>query len=121
MTAHNAAGFAGLNLANELADFEPTPSPVAKSDPTALRELSTRAGFPSREPQPAPSKPEPKVRPLNFDARMTIRVAGEDKERFDNLTYELRTSNGDVFRQALDALEEKLKRKEGEGRAPARR
>ena len=121
MTAHNSGAFSGLNLADELADFEPTPSPVPKADPASLRELSTRAGFPSREPQPSPSEAHRRPRPLNFDARMTIRVAGEDKERFDNLTYELRTSNGDVFRQALDALEEKLKREEGEGRAPGRR
>jgi hypothetical protein len=118
MTAHNAAGFAGLNLADELADFEPA-SPVAKTDPSSLRELSTRAGFPSREPQPPKAPPKP--RPLNFDARMTVRVATEDKARFDELTYELRTSNGEVFRQALDALEEKLQRERGQGRAPTRR
>ena len=121
MTAHSSAAFSGLNLADELADFEPMPSPVAKSDPASLRELSTRAGFPSREPQPSPAVAQRRPRPLNFDARMTVRVAAEDKERFDNLTYELRTSNGDVFRQAVDALEEKLKREAGEGRAPARR
>ncbi|MEW5688193.1 MAG: hypothetical protein AB1942_25015 [Pseudomonadota bacterium] len=121
-TAAKPPGFAGLNLADELAEFAGSDTPVPKPDPAKLRELSTAAGFPSREPQPAPSKAAarpaapkaaPAPRPLNFDERLTIRVAAEDKRRFEDLVHDLRTSNGDGFRQALDALEATMKGRGG--------
>jgi hypothetical protein len=96
--------FAGLNLADDLRDFEPDASSApARPDAAALTALSERAGFPSREPRVA--KPPPIPRPLNFDARLTIRVAGPDKQRFDDLVYRLRVSNGEAFRRLLDHFE----------------
>lgn len=121
-TAAKPPGFAGLNLADELAEFGGADAPVPKPDPAKLRELSTAAGFPSREPQPATPKapiraatpkPAPPPRPLNFDERLTIRVAADDKRRFEDLVHDLRTSNGDGFRQALDALEAVVKGRGG--------
>lgn len=121
-TAAKPPGFAGLNLADELAEFAGSDAPVPKPDTAKLRELSTAAGFPSREPQPATPKaaarpPAPKAapppRPLNFDERLTIRISAEDKRRFEDLVHDLRTSNGDGFRQALDALEATMKGRGG--------
>jgi hypothetical protein len=103
MTAEKKLAFAGLSLADELKDFDPpAAAPPPKADPVKLREMSTQAGFPSREPQPLPSKPAP--RPLLYDNRLTLRVAEEDKARFEELVYRLRASNGEAFKLALDAL-----------------
>jgi hypothetical protein len=58
------------------------------------------AGF--LEPPPAPSK---RGREAQFDARLTLRVTAEDKQRFDDLAYALRAPNGEAFRQLLDHFE----------------
>jgi TfoX/Sxy family transcriptional regulator of competence genes len=39
-----------------------------------------------------------------YDNRLTLRVAEEDKARFEELVYRLRASNGEAFKLALDAL-----------------
>jgi len=96
--------FAGLNLAEDLREFEPDASTApTRPDPATLAALSDRAGFPSREPRVPKAPPTP--RPLNFDARLTIRVAQRDKQRFDDLVYRLRASNGEAFRRLLDHFE----------------
>lgn len=101
--AEKKPAFAGLSLADALKDFDPPAiASLPKADPARLREMSTNAGFPSREPQPLPPKPVP--RPLNYDTRLTLRVAEDDKTRFENLVYRLRTTNGEAFKLALDAL-----------------
>ncbi len=101
--AETKPAFAGLSLADELRDFDPPGAlQPPKVDPVKLREMSTNAGFPSREPQPLPIKAPP--RPLNYDTRLTLRVADQDKTRFEDLVHQLRTTNGEAFKLALDAL-----------------
>jgi hypothetical protein len=96
--------FVGLNLADDLREFETAmPVPRPRPDQAKVAAVSESAGFPSREPRVAKAPPPP--RPLNYDARLTIRIAEADKTRFDNLVYRLRTSNGDAFRRLLDHFE----------------
>ena len=97
--------FAGLNLADDLKEFESEPAPPSrpKPNPAALAAVSERAGFPSREPQ-AP-KPAPAVRELKYETRMTLRVTERDKRRFDDLAYRLRVANGEAFGRLLDVFE----------------
>ena len=93
--------FAGLNIADDLKAFEPDlAGAAARPDPVAMAEVSARAGFPSREPQAA--KRPASLRPLNFDTRLTVRVAARDKQRFEDLAYSLRCSNGEALRRLLD-------------------
>ena len=96
--------FAGLNLADDLREFEPSvAAPPPRPDRAKVAAVSESAGFPHREPRAA--KPAAPPRPLNYDARMTIRVASADKTRFDDLAYRLRASNGEAFRRLLDHFE----------------
>ncbi len=98
------SAFAGLNLADDLRDFE---SDIGASPPrpdrAKIEAVSERAGFPSREP--VPRKPPPMERPLNYDARLTLRVTDADMKRFHDLVYRLRSSNGAVFQRLLDTFE----------------
>lgn len=99
--------FAGLNLAEDLREFDvaPTAAPRPKPDAASLNAVSERAGFPSREPQPIKAAPIPPVRELNFETRLTIRITERDKKRFDDLAYRLRVPNGEAFRRLLDQFE----------------
>ena len=103
--------FAGLNLADDLKEFEPSAAeaPRPRLAPAALETLSDQAGFPSREPKAA--KRTPIVRAVNFDTRLSLRVTARDKQRFDDLAYALRVPNGDAFRQMLDLFEASARRK----------
>jgi len=96
--------FAGLSLADDLREFEGdvTAAPP-RPDKAKIAAVSESAGFPSREPRAAKSAAP--TRPLNYDARLTIRIAESDKTRFDDLVYRLRASNGEVFRRLLDRFE----------------
>jgi len=96
--------FAGLNLAEDLKDFElPTAARLPRPDRATVAAVSESAGFPHREPRSV--KPAAPVRPLNFDARMSLRVAEADKTRFDDLVYRERASVGEVFKRLLDHYE----------------
>ncbi len=105
MSGQTAKPFAGLNLADDLKAFEPEVT-APRPDPKVLAKVSERAGFPSREPQPAqPDKPAAPVRELNFDARLTLRVTNRDKQRFEDLAYRLRVPNGEAMQRLLDHFE----------------
>ncbi len=96
--------FAGLSLADDLREFETdVTAPPPRPDKAKIAAVSESAGFPSREPLVAKARTPP--RPLNYDARLTIRIAETDKARFDDLVYRLRASNGEVFRRLLDHFE----------------
>ena len=98
--------FAGLNLADDLRDFETEEASGhrPKPDAAALADVSERAGFPSREPKLAKAPPPP-ARELNFDERLTIRVTKRDRKRFDDIRYRLRVANGEAFARILDVFE----------------
>jgi hypothetical protein len=97
--------FAGLNLAEDLREFDVAlpAAHMTRPDAAALNAVSERAGFPSREPRVA--KPAPPVRELKFETRLTIRVTERDKRRFDDLAYRLRAPNGEAFQRLLDLFE----------------
>ena len=115
--AASKPAFAGLNLADDLKDFEVDEAPDhrPKPDAAALADVSERAGFPSREPKPSKPAPAP-VREVLYGERLTLRVTRKDRERFDEIVYRLRGANGEAFARVLDAfeLQEKAAKRGGE-------
>ena len=106
--AASKPAFAGLNLADDLKDFEVDEAPDhrPKPDAAALADVSERAGFPSREPKASKPAPAPApVREIIYGERLTLRVTKKDRERFDEIAYRLRGANGEAFARILDAFE----------------
>jgi hypothetical protein len=99
--------FSGLNLAEDLREFESAPAlkMPPRPDTASLNAVSEQAGFPSREPRASKAAAPPPARELNFETRLTIRVTERDKQRFDDLAYRLRAPNGEAFRRLLDLFE----------------
>ena len=118
IAAASKPAFAGINLADDLKDFEVDEAPDhrPKPDAAALADVSERAGFPSREPKASkPAAPAP-LREVIYGERLTLRVTRKDRERFDEIVYRLRGANGEAFARILDAfeLQEKAAKRGGE-------
>lgn len=98
----------------DLSAFDARPKP--KPDKESLRAVAEARGFPSREAVAVPAAPEPVLQRRYRTGRnrqLNLKVTDEALRRFYAVADAQGLVLGQVFEQAVEALEEKLKAEGG--------
>ena len=85
----NPFGDDGAEQGLDLSAFKQPRKPVAAAKPEDIRKVAEKASFQSREPQPAPPAPEPRVYRTGRNIQFTCKVTQELHDEIYALTDEL--------------------------------
>ena len=104
---------AGIFDGDDLSDFTAS-APAPKPNPEEVRALAQTAAFPSREPTPHPSNPQPRRLPRRHrtgrNVQLNLKVRQEAADAFYDLADRLDLVLGEAFERAVDALRRETRR-----------
>jgi hypothetical protein len=92
----------------DLSAFTPNKSTKAEPPPEAIREVSERANFQSREPAPKPAKKADRRHRTGRNEQLNLKIRGDAKDLFYRINDAQGWVQGYTFERAVQALQKEL-------------